>query len=274
MSNTYYNIYPQLPSAPPEQYYETNDIALERIKRQYEISPYFAKKLEKLRGIEIVLLCDDSGSMEQAGSFDKKLNRCLTRWEELKQRVVIIMEIAMIMDPDGIDIYFLNRNSVHNIKNVNQINNIFATPPCGGTPLTESLNKILIEKQHVINEKKVLIIIATDGEPRKYDRNGRDVDGREEFIQVLKNRKPIENIPISIMACTDDEKVMAFLNKVDKIPYIDVLDDYENEKEEILRAQGSNYIFGLGDYIVKTLVGPFDLELDNLDEKKYNCILL
>ena len=276
--NNYYTSAPSAPSAPllTSNIYPpveiSNDAKLEYIKQQYEISSYYSKKLEHLRGIDIVLLCDDSGSMSHAGSFDKYLNKCLTRWEELKQRVQIIMEISSIMDPDGIDIYFLNRSPVHNVKDINQINHIFASPPLGGTPLNDAFNKIIRDKTESIRERKVLIVIATDGEPSKYDNNGKYIDGKAEFMETLRHRRPIENILISIMACTDDKDVLTYLHKLDKeIPYLDVVDDYENEKKEIFKCTGTN--ISQGDYIVKTLIGAIDLEFDQMDEQKACCII-
>jgi hypothetical protein len=261
-------------TAPPkyiEQIYPQFEIPFETklnvIKQRYEISPYFGNKIDKLRGIQIVILCDDSGSMNQTGSFDKLFNRYLTRWEELKQRVKIILEIACILDSDGVDIYFLNRSPIYNVKNVNQLDYIFSIEPNGSTPLDDTIKRILIEKSLIILETKLLIIIATDGEPDGGEQ------GKYNFIKTLHNRKPIENIPISIMACTDDENVMKYLNKIDRqVKYIDVVDDYENEKKEIKKVQGESYPFTLGDYIVKTLIGPIDPELDNKD--KHTCIIL
>jgi hypothetical protein len=54
---------------------------------RYEISEYFAGKLKQLEGWEIVLILDDSGSMntplanQTGGAFAKSQ----TRWNELKQ---------------------------------------------------------------------------------------------------------------------------------------------------------------------------------------------
>ena len=60
---------------------------------------------------------------------------------------------------------------------------------------------------------------------------------------------------------------MEYLNNWDRtIPRLDVIDDFRNEKLEILRAQGSNFKFSFGDYIVKSLIGSIDPEMDGLDE--------
>ena len=60
---------------------------------------------------------------------------------------------------------------------------------------------------------------------------------------------------------------MEYLNNWDQtIPRLDVIDDFRNEKLEILGAQGSNFKFSFGDYIVKSLIGSIDPEMDNMDE--------
>jgi len=47
------------------------------------------------------------------------------------------------------------------------------------------------------------------------------------------------------------------------------MDDYLNEKNEVLAAQGRSFSFIFGDYVVKTLMGSVVPELDKLDEKRY-----
>ena len=67
---------------------------------------------------------------------------------------------------------------------------------------------------------------------------------------------------------------MEYLNNWDQtIPRLDVIDDFRNEKLEILGAQGSNFKFSFGDYIVKSLIGSIDPEMDGLDEA-HGCYLL
>lgn len=69
----------------------------------------------------------------------------------------------------------------------------------GVTPLTPTLRRVLQDKRNQIKTRKLLIIIATDGEPT--DAHGNKAI--EEFRHVLQyERVPIERIPITIMACT------------------------------------------------------------------------
>ena len=49
---------------------------------------------------------------------------------------------------------------------------------------------------------------------------------------------------------------------------LDVLVDFISERKEVREAQGPNYPFSFGDYVVKSLIGSIDPQLGNLDEKK------
>lgn len=60
-----------------------------------------------------------------------------------------------------------------------------------------------------------------------------------------------------------------------KIPRLDVCDDYQSEKKEVLAAQGAQFHFTHGDYCVKLLLGSIDPDMDRLDERaKYEIALL
>lgn len=50
-----------------------------------------------------------------------------------------------------------------------------------------------------------------------------------------------------------------------------VVDDYQSERAQILKAQGSNFRFTYGDYLCKALLGSIDPEFDQLDEVKCKC---
>ena len=90
------------------------------------------------------------------------------------------------------------------------------------------------------------------------------------FKEALISRP--SNVYTTILACTDEENSMEYLNNWDKyIKRLDVVDDFRNEREEIMRSQGSNFSFTYGDYVVKSLIGSTDVDIDNLDENKYKC---
>lgn len=78
---------------------------------KYKISQFFAKKLHTLSAFKIVFILDDSGSMNEYLD-ESPLNRGsfkATRWDELQEFIKISIEIANILNPEGCDVYFLNR---------------------------------------------------------------------------------------------------------------------------------------------------------------------
>jgi hypothetical protein len=114
-------------------------------------------------GFDVVLILDDSGSMNTplANQTGNAFAPQKTRWAELKQTVQIIIDIAAVLDKDGVDLYFLNRATVLNVTSSAQVEAVFANPPAGLTPTTPVVQSVLAAKRAVAAEKKVLMIIAT-----------------------------------------------------------------------------------------------------------------
>lgn len=152
----------------------------------------------------------------------------------MKQIVSITVDIGSVLDPDGLDIYFLNRPPLLRVRDSSQLLPAFAQPPNGLTPITRTLRQILQAKQNEIKERKLLIIIATDGQPTD-DHGTTDVDTLERVLKY--ERKMPERTLVTFCACTDDEQAVGYLNKWDvKIPFVDVCDDYRSEREEVWRV--------------------------------------
>jgi len=101
-----------------------------------------------------------------------------------------------------IDIFFLNREPLRHVTHSEQLLPVFAIPPQGPTPIVRILRYVLREKQNQIKERKLLILIATDGVPT--NENGKqDIKSLE---YVLRNERiPISSVPVTIIACTDDK---------------------------------------------------------------------
>ncbi|CAF0803099.1 unnamed protein product [Adineta steineri] len=258
---------------PPVVYqYETR---LERFKHlivKYNINYDFAFRLRALEGFEIAMILDDSSSMRTPVLSHNQQNlspfdQLPTRWDELKQTVSMVIDLASTLDPDGIDIYFLNRQPLLHVVDSSQLNETFSILPNGPTPLTRVLSYVLNLKRSRVHDRKLLILIATDGLPT--DENGQnDLNALEKVLR--HERYPaIDRIYVTFIACTDDHSSVAYLNQFDKkIPYVDVLDDYPSERAEVLAVQGKHFPFSFGDYVVKLLMGSVDQWFDQLDEKK------
>lgn len=262
-----------MPTPPPYEVYETKPQTKEEryrsIIQKHEISHEFSNRLQVLQGFKVVFVFDDSGSMNTVLQ-DSPLNTAdnlfrATRWDELQYFAKISIEIASIFDSSGSDIYFLNRkpSPIPNVVDFNQIEMYFQAKPNGFTPMVRCLESVLANNSdQVLNEKKLLIIIATDGEPT--DDTGRS--NIPSFKRILQSRS--EKCFTTIVACTDDDESVGYLNRWDRsIKNLDVVDDFRNERKEIKKIKGSHFPFSFGDYVVKSLVGSIDPELDKMDEE-------
>ena len=109
-----------------------------------------------------------------------------TRWEELKEVTRIVVEIATLLDDDGlpfsclpcfvlaqlfsssffhlagIDVHFLNRGSEKGVKKWKDVEKHFKSEPNGLTPLTEATKKAFSKQK---GDRPLLVMIATDGVP-------------------------------------------------------------------------------------------------------------
>ncbi|CAF2080035.1 unnamed protein product [Rotaria magnacalcarata] len=137
------------------------DDRLREITLKYEIRQELGEHLRGLEDYEIIVVCDDSGSMKTTVDGTNR-----TRWDELCEIVKIILEIGVVFDSSGVDLFFLNRRSFSNVKDPEQVNQIFSNQPRGYTPLVSALQNIFqLPATRRGYDKKVLIFIGTDGAP-------------------------------------------------------------------------------------------------------------
>jgi len=236
------------------------DNAIRQISYELDLQKVMAERLRKLRDFEIVIVCDDSGSMNTQVDDTER-----TRWDELCSIVKMVLKIGVIFDSNGVDIYFLNRDSFCNVKDPKLVDQVFKTPPSGYTPLVPALNQIFESPlSHRGRDKKLLVFVATDGVPT--DENGNpNVD---ELEHTMRDKRRTDTTYVSFLLCTDDPACVDYLDEWDRtMKNVDVTDDFYTEREKIRRCRRqSNYPFSRGDYVVKALVGAIDPEIDALNE--------
>lgn len=242
---------------------------LKQVATKYELAGGSILKLRNLDKFDIVIIVDDSSSMNiTAHPAKSAYEKAPSRWEELCYRIEEIVEIATCIDPDGIDLYFLNSDPIKNVTDPSVVRNIFfhTKRPNGYTPLTACYEHVLQDKN--IDERPILIIIATDGEPNRQNYDGTWVKDIVGFERAVSKRKSPEKSPTTILACTDDQSQISWMNRLDNAPFVNILDDYQSEKQEILLKQGKDFHFTGGDYIVAAMLGCIDPIYDGLDEKR------
>lgn len=203
-----------LPPPPYEAHYpplKSNEEILSEIINRYEISSFFAGKLQKLKSFKIVFIFDDSGSMNmilEESPLNTSTNK-VTRWDELKYFARIGLEIASGFNPDGTDVYFLNRPTAYGVRSSDQLVAHFLQPPNGYTPMCRALNTVLKDNES-LRERKLLVVIVTDGQPT--DEQGRsDIKGLRDMLKYAP-----KHVHTTIVSCTDEEATMDYLNNWDK----------------------------------------------------------
>ena len=236
---------------------------LQAVAAKYKICDALTQRLCMLEQFEIVLLCDDSGSMNTPLEGTHK-----TRWDELQAIVNIIIEISVVLDSNGVDVHFLNRDAVFNVTDPRHIYKSFAAYPVGATPLTPALRRIFQLAANNSNRKKhLLVFVATDGEPTD-SRANVDIPSLERLMLIERQS---DKMHVVFLTCTDDKSSVAYLSEWDRtMVNVDVIDDYKTEREEIRQIQGLRFPFSFGDYIAKALLGAVDPQMDSLDEPAHN----
>ncbi|CAF2500643.1 unnamed protein product [Rotaria sp. Silwood2] len=229
------------------------------LARKYEIRRDYAERLRILKDFEIVLLCDDSGSMKTPVDDGRQ-----TRWEELCASAKIVLEVGTIFDENGVDLCFLNRRSFYRIKEPREVEQAFSVSPSGYTPLVTALRSVLqMPASRRGYDKKLLIFIVTDGEPTDEEGN----PNRADLEHIMRNERNSDTTHVMFLLCTDEPACVDYLRQWDQtMKNVDVTDDFRTQKAKIRQYLGANYSFSFGDYIVKALIGAVDPEIDGLDE--------
>lgn len=263
---------------------------LQKAREKYVITDKYLEMLRKCEGkYEIIFIVDNSESMNQPVGQETLKSNLLdfvpTKWYDLQSNLApAIIDVAGIMDRNGIEVCFINPvhpdlvdpltggTTVRNVVCQKQLDPYFQSVPNGQTPL-EHVFKVSVERKlrTMDASTKLIVIIATDGEPTKTDSNGVAVQDIKGFKKMLKNRPYSERVFVSFVACSDDPQQIGYLKELDReIDGIDSNDNYETELIEVKKHKGKNFDFGYGVYIVKVLCGSFIKELDMLNKKNWS----
>src|SRR5271154_3731024 len=144
---------------------QTDPTKFQLLVKHNELTQQVATQLyDVLSTCEVVLLCDDSDSMNKSiteeGTDPFAVKRS-TRWLELKKLASIIIDFVTAINPAGLDIYFLNRPTLTGVTSVTGLQSTFSLPPNGHTPLIGALSRIYFDKSNMPPTKVLLIIVIT-----------------------------------------------------------------------------------------------------------------
>jgi hypothetical protein len=138
----------------------------------------------------------------------------------------------------------------------------FSAQPNGGTALIGTLRQIYNDKINCASkDRKLLIIVVTDGEP---------TDGtRTDLYNTLVEITRYGNVHVSFAECTDNAEDMEYLDAWDGcIKNFDNTDDYREELQRVKMVQGMQFKFDYTDYVIKILLATFVRWYFSLDQIK------
>ncbi|KAL8293601.1 hypothetical protein RQP46_000302 [Phenoliferia psychrophenolica] len=239
--------------------------AIQKLATEWRMPLEIAMDLCKLALFDIILYCDDSGSMtfEEGG----------TRIDDLKLIVSRVAMAASLFDQDGIQVRFMNSKIEGNNINseaaalalINQVKFSGLTPL--GTSLQQKILAPLVlgPAQQGRLQKPVLIIAITDGVPGGEDRYAivKAITNASRVLQ--QTRYGSDAVSFQLAQVGNDQKARAFLEEIDKHPEIgglvDTTSNYENEADDMLKG---NPPVDLTPelWLVKLLMGGIDSSYD------------
>jgi hypothetical protein len=233
--------------------------ALVKELNKLEIPAGMLPDILKLSGRKIVIIVDDSGSMNGEGSIKNK-----SRWDEAKERLIAYLSLLQYIPTQDIQIDFLNRDDFTLKANQNgarwtlasamkKINESFSDDPNHGTPLFDNLRSAF---SNAVNEKTTIVAI-NDGTP----------DDLNAGAECVKTRKHPHNSPVHLVGCTNNPNDIKWFDKVDAGPFVAALSPFNMEKEQVKKVQGTLLNYTPGIHLVASLIGAETPYLDNLDEK-------
>lgn len=263
-------VYSQEPQPSPPVDIELTMAMFKEFAEKFGIGDKFASKLRKLGDFNIVMLNDDSGSMNSDAYTSEFLSdpyaKINSRFEELRAMVECVIDKAGVLSKEAIDVEFLNREGKRGVRLFQEVKDCFDRKPTKHdlTPMVKSLKRIIANKKTVMAENNLLIFIATDGAPTD-DQGHANIPEMDKYLEHLMAEYP--NLYITFMACVSDEKLLKTMDKWgQKYDRIGVVDEYYVEYKEMMdkHKDEPEFQFTHGDYITKALLVSIDPEVKQL----------
>lgn len=242
------------------------------IMNKYEVPMGMMNKLMMLSEFQsLEFIIDDSGSMTlTSDSMNPLTGRLHTRWTEAQSRLKEMVEILAYVPFTQIGVEFLNRpDRIQLVRNgrdprtflqdaYQQIDAAFSRGPSGTTPYLEKIQDSFLRGQGA----SIARYFFGDGMP-----NGGALAAKE-IVNILMNRQNPEGNPCTFISCTNDDEQVEWMKDAEEVvPFCSESDDFNDERDEVLRDQGPALPYSKGFHLICTLVAAMNPDdLDALDE--------
>lgn len=264
---------------------------------KYETPLGMINKLMMLTNYKLDFIIDDSGSMRSATDvaaleatdpvktvIRNRLGRepgpgdKMTRFEEAENRLHIMMDILAYIPVEHMQVRFLNHGKTLILDRTGKTPEAFQASV--HAEIHDEFEKalrlsVLVGKGTPVKEKlkagfdapgKWGHFLFNDGEPNE--------TGPVIAQQIIARKNP-ENHALTLISCTNNDRDTEWMKAVDSAAsWVAEVDDFDDEKQEVLEKQGSAFPYTRGLWILNQLVAsinPFDLDAldENLPLTKY-----
>eukprot|EP00604_Paraphysomonas_vestita_P002306 CAMPEP_0174817972 /NCGR_PEP_ID=MMETSP1107-20130205/554_1 /TAXON_ID=36770 /ORGANISM="Paraphysomonas vestita, Strain GFlagA" /LENGTH=321 /DNA_ID=CAMNT_0016029205 /DNA_START=109 /DNA_END=1071 /DNA_ORIENTATION=+ len=231
---------------------------------QYEIPVGMLNKLMALQFYSLSFLIDDSGSMR--APTDTMMNEAtvyllrngntpnpqqqMTRWQEAENRLHVMMDILAYIPTKQITITFFNA------PNVISISRVGVTPEAFKATAHEQIIRAFstIDVKYKTPTRRVLTrsfeLAASQPDPTMHYlfTDGVPTDASvAEIALLLCNRYNPQANPVTLISCTNEDSEVEWMKEVEeRAPFCAELDDYHDEKTEVVEDQGNAFPYTKG----------------------------
>jgi hypothetical protein len=231
-------------------------------------------KLTNLQGWAIHIKVDDSGSMAGMCANGK------TRWENVRDRLILLMKLIQLVPTSDITIDFLDVNDPITLRREGltpeqffanaktQIINHFNRTPNGTTPIFRNVKHMLETAGY--GTIPTACYLFTDGDPNEYE--------KEEEVRYIKNllmnRANPHLTPFTFLCCSDDPSHTLWMHEIEdeacrpgKAGFVAALQNFFAEQLEVLNDQGPEFPYSEALWLLCNLLAAMDPNmLDALDQ--------
>lgn len=185
----------------------------------------------------------------------------------MEDRLHIFIEMLAYIPSGPITLTFLNRKDIVVLDRASKtpeqfaeyahekISALFISPPAGRTPMLQNLTQMFAQ-----SSGKTMHYVLTDGEPS-------DATAKQVAKLVLDRQNPQDN-PLTFLSCTNQDSEAQWMKDIEEVaPFTAELDDFGDEKVEVMNDQGPTFPYSKGFWLLSNLVAAINPDdLDALDE--------
>ena len=251
---------------------------------KYEVPVGLINKLMALQFYQLKFIIDDSGSMNaKTDSYmneasehvlrgqPKSATVAMTRWQEAETRMHNLIDILTYVPTKNIEIRFMNAPNVINLQRAGKTIDQFRAE--GHGQLVQAFTTIAVRYKtptlRVLTQSfqsaaqgpdPCMHYLLTDGVPSDAV--------VQQVADLIVNRQNPEANPVTLISCTNEDDEVNWMKEVEeKAPFCSELDDFHDEKDEVINDQGCAFPYTKGYWLISQLIAAINPnDLDAIDE--------